>query len=270
MQQPSEPKAPGPLSGAWDRIYRAQEHLEAIKCELLSYYNADGCTLSGKYNPDAEGGTGAIEGGFVSTPPIGPRLNTLIGEMLHDTRSALDHLAWQLVLDTGKEPIPEKTNFPIWTCAPKTDRDGKDALPNIKGGISLDARTLISAVQPYKWGARYREHPLWLLHQLWNIDKHRYVIAKGSRTAVKLPHHAPTFTFTTALESATEHGARLRIVPDDPSVGVDMHTTIEIAIHETGYGIEQPLLRTLEKAQEVAHATVELAEGVCFKSVISS
>lgn len=253
-----------PLDGVRDRVSRAQEHLEAIQSQLLAYYHADECVVRGKYNPKLDGGTGHVEDVTITTPPIHPRLNTLVGEFLHDLRSSLDHLAWQLVLDAGRTPS-RATCFPIADADPGTDKKGERRSPGVPGGVSAAARTLIGAAQPYQWGARYREHPLWLLHQLWNIDKHRYVIAQGSRTAIhQMPMLMPPFTFTTALESATEHGARLRIVPGDASVDVDMYTTIQIAIHEPDYGIERPLLRTLEEAHEAVDTLIDAVEATCF------
>ena len=42
----------------------------------------------------------------------------LIGEILHNLRSALDHLIWQLViLETGAPPTTTKTAFPIFETA---------------------------------------------------------------------------------------------------------------------------------------------------------
>jgi hypothetical protein len=67
------------------RLGRAEEHLESIKQELLGYYNCDPCTLSGKYKPDADGIAGGGERS-AKLDPLGVRLNTLIGEFLHDLR----------------------------------------------------------------------------------------------------------------------------------------------------------------------------------------
>ena len=102
------------------------------------------------------------------------------------------------------------------------------------------------------------------LHKLWNIDKHRDVIAKGSHTAFHLPVGLGAFSFTTRLESTNEHGARLRVVPDDPTVDVDAYTTIEIAIYEPRDGIEGPLLRILEQALQAINGITEAAEATCF------
>ena len=106
----------------------------------------------------------------------------LIGDFLHNARSAVDHLFWELIRrrNYGHEP-PEGTRatFPIF---PNTGRfwrkrkeggwtglSGASALRHVPG----DARRLILEVQPYKDGNRAKDHPLWLLHSLSNTDSTR-------------------------------------------------------------------------------------------------
>jgi hypothetical protein len=214
-----------------DRISRAKEHLEAVKGELVGYYNSDPCRLSGQFKPDPDGRRGSGEWHEGELAPLPARLNTLIGELLHDSRSALDHLAWQLVLHNGGQPTGA-TNFPILKVAPTSDKQRKRPLPNLAGGASKAARALIDAAQPYQLGDGYAEHPLWVLHQLWNIDKHRHVIAKGTRTEAHFIGDVPAFSFTSRFDSATELCAKITLVPDDPKVHVNAYTLVEVAIQE--------------------------------------
>lgn len=251
------------LEAIFDRLARADEHLEAIKGKLLAYYDLDECSVTGEYKPNPDGRLGTIaDGGMVKSPLIEHRLNTLIGEFLHDARSSLDHLARQLVLNAGGKPT-RQTGFPLLTKPPTNDQ-GQRVKPSIVGGITENAKTLVGAAQPYKLGERYRTHPLWQLHKLWNIDKHRDVIAKGSHTAIPLPVGVPAFSFTTRLESTNEHGACLRIVPDDTNVDVDAYTTMQIAIYEPRDGIERPLLVTLEDALKAVNGVIDAAQATCF------
>jgi hypothetical protein len=255
----NDPRAPE-LEAIFDRITRAQEHLDAIKGELLSYYKTDLCTARGQYKPDNNGGKVDL-----STPPLKGRPNTLIGEFLHDLRSSLDHLAWQLVSRNGGTAHPEKTNFPIMRIAPTTDRPGKQALPNIPGGVSMAARKLIDEAQPYKLGDLYAYHSLWVLHQLWNIDKHRYVIAKGGNLKLTFPGDPPRFTFGVRLGGATEHGANLVVAPDDPAMDVDAYIAVQVTLHEPENGIEsRPLVKVLESVHQQVFTLVSNAEDRCF------
>jgi hypothetical protein len=46
----------------------------------------------------------------------------IIGEMVHNLRSALDHLVWQLViLETSEQPVGDRTQFPIFESEEKVD-----------------------------------------------------------------------------------------------------------------------------------------------------
>lgn len=251
------------LEAIFDRLGRAEEHLETIRCRLLSHYKADKYLLTGEYQRDFNrpGGRGIVVSDQTTTPEIDPRLNTIIGELLHNLRSALDHLAWQLVLNAKGTPTDD-TKFPIE--APTTNPQGKQGTPGVAGDVSPKAKALIRSAQPYQWGARYREHPLWLLHKLWNIDKHRHVLAEGSFGSYVFPLGAPTFRFTSKLDTATPHSAKLLLVPDDPSVNVDAQATVEVAIHEPREGIEPPLLGTLEGMHKAVKDLIEGAEARCF------
>jgi hypothetical protein len=210
------------LAAIFDRLARAEEQLKEIERKLLSYYNSDPCTMSGEYDPNAEGrGTARI-----MVDSMNVRLNTLIGEFLHDIRSSLDHLAWQLVLHNKGYPTAD-TTFPILKTAPPTNKHGQRTLPNIAGGISQTARAVIDSSQPYQFGPRYTTHPLWMLHQLWNIDKHRHVIARGGWPERHfVGANLPRFTYTARFESATPNMARYSLIPDDPSVNVKAYLTI--------------------------------------------
>ncbi len=43
-------------------------------------------------------------------------------------------------------------------------------------GVDPSAHAVIESVQPYKRGDDFRSHPLWVLHELSNLDKHRLVL----------------------------------------------------------------------------------------------
>lgn len=93
----------------------------------------------------------------------------LAGEIIYNVRTALDHLAWQVVLRCGGQPT-RQTAFPIFADEDSFDESSQRML----AGMSEEARVLIRALQPFVTG---RDHPqmetLWVLHELHNIDKHR-------------------------------------------------------------------------------------------------
>jgi hypothetical protein len=111
-------------------------------------------------------------------------ISAITGDALFNLRAALDHLAYQLaeVNGTTSEKILRATCFPISDDAAKY----KAEAPGKVKGMSQAAIKAIDACKPYKGG----NDPLWHLHKLNNIDKHRFVITVGSAISVQtLPRH---------------------------------------------------------------------------------
>ena len=102
-------------------------------------------------------------------PP--PELSTVIGDVVHNARTALDHLVWQLVLANGSQP-GEKTAFPI--------ARSKDSFPSYAKkclkGVSKQASAAIEELRPYQGG----DQRFWRLHQLDIEDKHHLLIPVGA------------------------------------------------------------------------------------------
>src|SRR6267378_798859 len=96
------------LDGASLKLDRANEHLDAFEAEATRYLNGDIFML---VRDDSAEGT-AFAFWVKDEPP--PRLSVILGDCLHNLRSALDHIAWQLVLANGEKPGRD-TAFPILT-----------------------------------------------------------------------------------------------------------------------------------------------------------
>jgi hypothetical protein len=91
---------------------------------------------------------------------------SLAGDVIHNLRSALDHLAYQLaVVGThGKEPS-RQVEFPI----AKDFSTYENSKAKKVEGMRPDAVKFIDDLKPYKGG----NDLLWKIHELDNIDKHR-------------------------------------------------------------------------------------------------
>lgn len=152
------------------KVDRAFELLLQLDEELHAYLDADPIALERQLQPDGE--TTVIALKVIEPPPL--RLSLLVGEVTHQLRSALDHAAYSLVRAVGNTPT-RRTAFPVVKQRP--DRGLK-----VGGGVGQDALAVIDALQPY--GSKPPEqHPLYVLTELWNIDKHRHLhlTALGSK-----------------------------------------------------------------------------------------
>ena len=99
----------------------------------------------------------------------------MTGELLHNLRSALDHLAYALCSahDPNSEP-PVGTEFPIFAHPERFDDTRRGGgLYKIRG-MSPEMQAAIRDEQPFVIGERMpKAQSIWLLHGMSNIDKHR-------------------------------------------------------------------------------------------------
>jgi hypothetical protein len=158
-----------PLDGARLKIERAQEHLDSLKAELDMFLGKD------PYHFNVEGNEDAVTfQPIIHAAPL--RFSTIIGDVVTNSRAALDYIAWQLAnrhfSDPVLDPIEDKrwVSFPISENLPRPD-DGFSHKMNrfANRKIPAPALTLIRDVQPYNPGYK----SLWWLHELVNEDKHR-------------------------------------------------------------------------------------------------
>jgi hypothetical protein len=108
--------------------------------------------------------------------PCPPMWGIVIGEILHDIRSALDHLIYQLVIyATDTAPGDRsRTQFPIFD----DNNEYAKHRPKMLKGVGSKATALIEAFQPFSTGES-TSSPLWHLNELSNVDKHRTLHLTG-------------------------------------------------------------------------------------------
>jgi hypothetical protein len=155
------------------KLARALQHLEACRQIAKKWIDLNAKSLPFKFERQvSSGGTRYI----VYWEPIEElpvvELGLLVGDFLHNLRSALDHLAYELAAAYTK-PLPPKAaetcEFPVFWKRPMDARQEQSKI----GCIHPDAVNLIKAIQPYHKGTKYTGDPLWILNELERIDKHR-------------------------------------------------------------------------------------------------
>lgn len=116
------------MSGVVAKVVRAYQHLDALDVEIARFVN------SGPYTPavhtDADPNYVRI---VLECAPIPPGLAMLSGDLAQNLRAALDHLAWQLVIDNGGTPSmdPPVTQFPIRTKPPRDSKGKRGAYADL-------------------------------------------------------------------------------------------------------------------------------------------
>jgi hypothetical protein len=201
-------------SGYWLKIIHAEELLNVIRAEIQLYAEANPYRMIGKFDDD--GASYFVRCQLDEEPPM--RLPLLIGDCLHNLRSALDHLAWALVEAHGGTP-GTTTQFPVRIT--QFDKKGNQKPPiAIDGGVSHLAWTLIDNVQPYHredHGEDPRGHPLALVHSLNILDKHKMLALALAGIAGGLVRvRAGNLAFNAGFVGRVDDGAEVARWPYTP------------------------------------------------------
>lgn len=159
------------LEGIRLKVERAHEHLQALDDKLRE--------LSKRLNQEGvirenDSQTGDYVWRLKVDPALTYPISIISGDFVHNLRSALDQLVFELA--TKDRPL---TEFRIF-LKPGPGRDGfhEAGIPKI-WSLPIDAKVIIERMQPYNgWnGLKGKRHPLWLIHDLDRIDKHRTLLS---------------------------------------------------------------------------------------------
>jgi hypothetical protein len=204
----------------------------------------------------------------------------IIGEILYNLRSGLDHIAHRIVLD-GRCPPNIDTGYPIG--------EHREAFESVLGkrvrGAGKKSIRVLRAQEPYGGG----NDSLWWLHHLNIVDKHRFPLLVGSmyrsitipfqetiRDMIRRMHpdeSDPNFGFTDEQLSAFDlhlrpqdklfplkdgdEVYRVRAPADYPDKEEDPKFAFEIAFGEPEVVYGEPLLPTLNTIADSVEKVLE-------------
>jgi hypothetical protein len=250
----------------FSKIERAKNHIEDLQVASQAFFDSRPYEIIDERNPH----TSERSYYLADVADIPDEIAAICGDALHNLRSALDHLAYQLVLAAGNTPT-KRTAFPI------ADSATEYSSAPIRGKIKLmgqDAIRLIDALKPYKSG----NDTLWHLKELDDIDKHRLLLTVGTRyeahRATPSERHElmrrfvgshpgqPTPNFNGMLLAVKDvrmlkRGDKLRTVPES-EVEQDMQFHVNLAFNEPGVCEGEPVIDTLHQmAKLVGHIVLE-------------
>lgn len=161
------------------KVERAFEHLKTLQRELPAEYRKRG-PYSVRFTP-VDPQTGWCEMVLVPNPRK-PRFGVIVGDIVHNLRSALDYLVTALADASSADPT-KKRQFPIFLKETEY-RGSVGTLANAKADGPLDGIRhglgLIEQLQPYHTQPNPRSDALFLVHRFSNADKHREIAATVS------------------------------------------------------------------------------------------
>jgi hypothetical protein len=164
-----------PLAGCHAKLERASEHLQQLDAELGLFFDSDPYGAIGELEPNSDWYVFRVK--TLRPPP--PRIGVLIGDLVHQLRSTLDHMVFEAATKhLGRKP-PENISLPIETSPAQFEKKAPRKLMDLRRNewvVSDQCLALITGMQPYQGTDRPHEDHLAILERLWNLDKHQTVI----------------------------------------------------------------------------------------------
>jgi hypothetical protein len=155
--------------GARLNVERADVHARDAERAVREFFASTPYAISTRRDPQTSRLIYFIETATEAPPEIA----LSVGDAVHRLRTALDHLAYELVTKgTGRIGPFKHATFPIFDS--KTLFDQGMSQPT--KGMKPAAAAAIDGIAPYKGG----NDALWQLHRLDIIDKHRLLLTVGS------------------------------------------------------------------------------------------
>ena len=242
------------------KLDRAVQHLERLQREVQRWLGRHPHFVISNFNP--ERGRYSIWVTPEGEPPA--ELGLIIGDCLHNLRSALDSLAYDLARTcqggTLSPEVAERSEFPIFIEPKKFEEARKRKI----GAIAPRAQAKIKRLQPFNkwdhfrnymaiWGMRSHPeayHPLWLLQKLSNIDKHRerHLALFGPEQVLFGGDNANIVVASARVATSIKDRTKvLSYRPIDPSGEVDVHFSfgLNVALQEGPPAFGEPVDRVL-------------------------
>jgi hypothetical protein len=180
------------LDGPRLKVLRAGRGLKELNDEIVAFSGT--APYEFVAFADAKTGDNIVQLRVYREPPA--MLGIIVGEIVHNLRSALDHLACIVPLVQGARR-PSRPQFPVYELGspdaadPKRKCFTRDYKGRI-GNVVPEAYNLIESVQPYHPTGDPGWHPLALLEDLWNWDKHNAInVVSAKFDAENVPPEMP-------------------------------------------------------------------------------
>jgi hypothetical protein len=166
------------LGGAVAKINRAKQEFDVLRSEMGEFFNQDPKPHFSRGYFDAKTWEWVERFQVREEPPL--RWGVILGDCVHNLRSALDHLICQLTMLNGGTVVDcAQTQYPI---ASKSEAQFERMADRRIPGLTPKQRAIVKMTQPYQAGNGVESHPLHVLAELSNADKHRLINPAYSAT----------------------------------------------------------------------------------------
>jgi hypothetical protein len=274
------------LDGARSKIARGSAQLKSLNAAIVAALDPafQRVSVQGSHRPFPKPAGHpdlnewiAVTFTTVEVPTLGPEIGPALGEIVHDFRSALDYVAWELVGSKTRRGLSKnrlrQIEFPMCP-APKQFNDyAARCLPSVS---SLINRALFAPYQPYRRtdNGRAIRH----LQRLSNADKHRAIVPSVVFPIINVNEVTPIgggvvmgFTNPVRVDRELKPGTDLFTVilsggvPGQSSVNLHSHLEVDVGIlrphlySSHGGPAVTPLDKVMAEIERVCSAFVENA-----------
>jgi hypothetical protein len=150
------------------KLERAKRHYAELETALAGFFATQPYKVSTRRNDE-----GKLVYYLSDVTDVPVELSLIIGDVIQNLRSALDHLAYDLwAKEANGQGRGDRIYFPIDNDQASYNRSKAGKMQ----GISVQSLTIIDSLNPYKGG----DDVLWRIHTLNNRDKHRLLVTVGS------------------------------------------------------------------------------------------
>lgn len=227
------------------KIDRAKHHLRDL--EVVR----DGFIKSNPYRIERETdqtGYNVYRVFDIQTPPV--EIGLIAGDVIHNLRSALDHLAYQLVYANGVIHS-KQTAFPVWDSAAEYKAQRARRVKGMAQG-AIDA---IDAIEPYQGG---KGAGLWVIHYLDIADKHHALLTpliNVTEASFTIPGFWERGYKGVGGVSFPNFGKPLKdgdvVATREATMDNDMNITLDVAFTEPDVIEGRPVIKTLKRLVDV-------------------
>ncbi len=205
----------------------AMEHLKLLDQEVRGWLALDGNEIRDDLDPI----TGEHLIWLELKVPIPDTWGLKTGDIAHNFRSSLDHLAYSLMIAYTTEPTSKQetdSEFPIF--GPKAP--SASVLRRKVGGIDPAAQAIIKGLQPHLKGANYADDLLWCIHDMNRLDKHRLLqVVLTNFSMMGFSHGmAGRFRLINFSQEVGDGAELVRYSPNPAEVHVDPLVLVELTL----------------------------------------
>jgi|HubBroStandDraft_4_1064222.scaffolds.fasta_scaffold40725_2 hypothetical protein len=260
---------PKPLESARERLKRADENIQQLNREITDFLAPapvivlDADVVARKpIITDRDRKTFEELKEFLNNSSVPPRFSVLAGEIIHHLRSSFDHVAWQLSSTDLQAKSPYQIEFPVSLKEPKPCAIKKDKISRycrkVEGIARPSALVRIDSLQPYRRPNPSR-HPLWLIHDLDRIDKHRELVLAVYIMQLNITANAQIRGFGEQMPWEVKP-RNVRLV-GPPTVDMQAKMSVQVTLGEFSGRDDQPLIPTLQNFLRFTNDAIESFAG---------